>query len=244
MTLVGTRYFPNAQYATPSVKPRKISFSPAGFALPPPAPQPVQSPAAPSYNTPDALLVPIRTPITEKPLIATPIIVEGVHYEVSKLYTSINKSSEFHDCRASLCIPDPASVERQPLLDLNRIFAIYKAIQVIEERRLDVILETAEEYQNKVESAMEEARLWNQGLDAALDNSKEYKLFNKRAIAAMNGEYDERNQSPKRKSRRSEKRRKGMGKKLGAHRKSIIEDFEAPEEYHGDGPRLGTFRVR
>ncbi|OBT41280.1 hypothetical protein VE00_08444 [Pseudogymnoascus sp. WSF 3629] len=245
MTLVGTRHFPNAQYAAPSVKPRKISFSPAGFALPPPAPQPVQSPAAPSNNTPDALLVPLRTPITEKPLIAAPITVEGVHYEVSKLYTSINKSSEFHECRASLRIPDPASVERQPLLDLNRIFAIYKAIQVIEERRLDDLLETAGEYQNNVESAMEEARLWNQGLDAALDNSKEYRLFNKRAIAAMNGEYDEMNRSPKRKkSRRSEKRRKGMGKKLGAHRKSIIEDFEAPEEYHGDGPKLGSFRVR
>ncbi|ELR06034.1 hypothetical protein VC83_02262 [Pseudogymnoascus destructans] len=240
MTLVGTRYFPNAQYAAPSEKPRNISFSPAGFALPPPAPQPLQIPSAPG-NKPDALLVSLRTPITETPLIAAPITVEGVHREVNKLYTSINKSSDFHECRTSLRIPDPTSVACQPLLDLNRVFATYKAIQVIEERRLDVLLESAEEYQSSIEHSMEVARLWNRGLDAALTNAKEYRLFNKRAIAAMNGEYDEMNQSPKRRSRKSEKRRKGMGKKLGAHRKSIIEDFEDPVEYHGDGPKLGTF---
>ncbi|OBT85503.1 hypothetical protein VE02_07355 [Pseudogymnoascus sp. 03VT05] len=234
MALVGTRHFPNAQYATSSVKPRHISLSPAGFALPQPAPQPVQSPAAPSNNTPDALLVPLRTPITEMPLIAAPITVKSVHREVNKLFIGINKSTDFHECRVSLHLPDPSSVERQPLLELNRIFATYKAIQVIEERRLEEMLEAAEEYQNNVEGAMEEARLWNRGLDAALDNAKEYRLFNKRAIAAMNGEYDEMGQSPRRKRQKSEKRRKGLGKKLGAHRKSIIEDFEAPEEYHGD----------
>ncbi|OBT91993.1 hypothetical protein VE01_09927 [Pseudogymnoascus verrucosus] len=242
MTLVGTRYFPNAQYAAPSLKPQQISFSPAGFALPRPAP--FKSPSAPSNNKPDALLVSLRTPITEKPLIAAPITVEGVHHEISKLYASINKSSDFHECRTSLRIPDPTSVEFQPLLDLNMIFATYKAIQVIEDRRIDVLLESAEEYQSSIEHTIKVTRLWNEGLDAALDTAKEYRLFNKRAIAAMNGEYDEMCQSPKRRSRKSEKRRKGMGKKLGAHRKSIIEDFEAPEEFHGDGPKLGSFRVR
>lgn len=191
--------------------------------------------------------MPLRTAITETPLIASEITVVGVQHEVDKLFSGIDSSNEFQECRASLRLPDPADVDIQALPGLNQVFATYTAIRVVEEKRLEDLFDSAQEYQSSVTHAMAEARIWNQGLDSALESVENFKLYNRRVMGALdilNRVQDDTLHKSKRKtSRRSEKRVKGLGKMLGAHRQTTIEDIEAPVEYHGDGPKLGSFRV-
>ncbi|KFY25137.1 hypothetical protein V493_04819 [Pseudogymnoascus sp. VKM F-4281 (FW-2241)] len=249
MALVGTTFFPNSQYAAPSLKlaqPRPTSLSPIGFPLPQPAPQPLQSP-----STPDALRVPLRAAITETPLSASATTVIGVQFEVDNLFSSIESSCEVQECRASLRLRDPASAESLALLGLNRIFATYKAIRVVEERRLEELLDSAQEYQSSVVHAMTEVKLLSRAVDGAFDHLIDYKIYNKRLMnafdkemSALNGALDDKLQKRRRKkSRKSDRRGRGLGKKLGAHRQTTIENFEAPEGYNDGGPTLGSFRV-
>ncbi|KFY99642.1 hypothetical protein V498_00594 [Pseudogymnoascus sp. VKM F-4517 (FW-2822)] len=250
MPLVGIQHFPNPQSAATSLEPRQTSFSPNGFPLPHPAPQSLQSPSTPSSNQPDALRIPLRTVMTETPISAAMTTLIGVQREVDNLFISIDDSNEFQECRASLGLPDPTTEESEALLSLNKVFATYKAVRVVEERRLEELVDSAQEYRSNVNRAIAEVRRRNQGLDSALENLDDYKLYNKRIrnalereLSALNGIPDDNPHKRKRRSRKSDRRGRGLGKKLGALRKTTIEDFEAPEEYHGDGPKLGTFRV-
>lgn len=250
MPLVGIQYFPNPQSAATSLKPRQTSFSPNGFPLPHPAPQSLQSPSAPSNNKPDALRMPLRTVMTETPISAAMITLIGVQREVDNLFISIDDSNEFQECRASLGLPDLTTGESEALLSLNKVFATYKAVRAVEERRLEELVDSAQEYRSRVNRAIAEVRRRNQGLDSVLENLDDCKLYSKRIRNALERELSVLNEAPddkphkrKRRSQKSDRRGRGLGKKLGALRKTTIEDFEAPEEYHGDGPKLGTFRV-
>ncbi|OBT66097.1 hypothetical protein VE03_05066 [Pseudogymnoascus sp. 23342-1-I1] len=247
--LVGSQYLPDAQPAarSPKSQPRQIIFA-VGLPPPQPAPQPPQSPSAPISNKPDALLVPLRTAITEAPLFAPLTTMIGIEREIDNLFTSIDNSNEFQECRASLRLPDPASVESQALLGLNKVFTTYKAIRAVEERRLEELVDSAQEYQDNIDRATAEVRLWNQGLDAALETLEDYKLYSKRLMnafvremSALNEAHDDKLQNRRRRNRQSDRRGRGLGKKLGAPRKTTIEDFEVLES--GDGPKLGSFRV-
>lgn len=192
----------------------------------------------------------LRTALTEIPLCASLNTVIGVQREVDRVFSSINDSSEVQECLASLRLPAPANEESQALVSLNKVFATYRAIRVVEEQRLEDLLDSAEEYRSGVVNAMAEVGLWNRGLNAALDTVDAYKVYNKRVmdgvardVIALKAHAEMLQIGKRKKSRKSEKRVKGLGKKLGAHRKTTIEDFEAPVEYHGGGPKLGSFRV-
>jgi hypothetical protein len=183
----------------------------------------------------------------------------GVQRQVNNLFAGVNKIKEFQECRASLGLPDSTSAEVQALSSLNEIFVTYKAIHMVEEDRLDQLLDRAHQYHNSVVFAIEEARRRSLRLDATLERVEDYNLCNKRSPAAMlnkgqlaaldremmalTDELDDSLPRKRKKSRKTKKRTKGLAKKLGASRKSTEQDFEASVEYHGNGPKLGYFPV-
>ncbi|KFY03795.1 hypothetical protein O988_01206 [Pseudogymnoascus sp. VKM F-3808] len=185
VALVGMKSLPSAQPAAPSQKPRHTSFSPVGFPLPGPAPEPQKSLSAPRNDDPDALQMPLRAAITAMPVFAHIDTMIGVQRQVNNLFSGVNKIKEFQECRASLGLPDPTSAEGQALSSLNEIFVTYKAIHMVEEDRLDQLLDRAHQYHNGVVFAIEEARRRSLRLDATLERVDDYNLCNKRSPAAM-----------------------------------------------------------
>ncbi|KFY11681.1 hypothetical protein V491_07100 [Pseudogymnoascus sp. VKM F-3775] len=240
VTLVGTMSFRSAQSP---LKPRQTSFSPIGFPLPQPAPQTLQRPSTPSSSEPDALQMPLRASILESPIFAPMTMAATGQYRMDHLFSNVYDTREFQDCRASLHLPDPASGESKDLFSLNRVFAIYKGIGVMEMRRTEDLLENAEEYHRSVIDAVADARVGNRGLDAAFERLDEYKAYNKRVMTAYVKGQDEKLRKHNRRVRKSERQMKGLRKKLGAYRTSTIEDFEDPIGPDGDSPKLGSFAL-
>ncbi|KFY43951.1 hypothetical protein V494_01714 [Pseudogymnoascus sp. VKM F-4513 (FW-928)] len=233
--LVGMMTFPDGPSTGLSWRPNEVIFS---NSFPTPRPAPVKIPPAPPIDEPDALQMKLRATLIGLPFAPVPDAI-AAQLKIEQLFSEVLDSREYQTCRASLGLPDPSNEEGQALIGLNKTFGTYKGIRSQETQRVEDILDRAKEYMGSIVEATYEASKRNEGVEEALDRLDDYKTYNKRVMAAWAAEHDGNQKRGRQKSRRV----KGMGKKLGAYRKSTIEDFEDPEGDHGNGPKLGSFPI-
>ncbi|KFY13948.1 hypothetical protein V492_02961 [Pseudogymnoascus sp. VKM F-4246] len=233
--LVGMMTFPDGPSNGLSWSPNEVIFS---NSFPTPRPAPVKIPPAPPIDEPDALQMKLRATLIGLPFAPVPDAI-AAQLKIEQLFSEVLDSREYQTCRASLGLPDPSNEEGHALIGLNKTFGTYKGIRSQETQRIEDILDRAKEYMGSIVEATYEASKRNEGVEEALDRLDDYKTYNKRVMAAWAAEHDWDQKRGRQKSRRV----KGMGKKLGAYRKSTIEDVEDPEGHHGDGPKLGSFPI-